>query len=84
MRPLRCRAVPSLTMTDKFHNTVLRQIADGTPYTAVDVFGPTLEFISGPDDPGADFCVMRDHPELLIGRMKCRSDRHCRRARLAT
>jgi len=71
-------------MTDKFHNTVLRQIADGTPYTAVDVFGPTLEFISGPDDPGADFCVMRDHPELLIGRMKCRSDRHCRRARLAT
>jgi hypothetical protein len=26
-------------MTDKFHNTVLRQIADGTPYTAVDVFG---------------------------------------------
>jgi hypothetical protein len=25
-------------MTDKFHNTVLRQIADRTPYTAVDVF----------------------------------------------
>jgi quercetin dioxygenase-like cupin family protein len=46
-------------MTDKFHSTVLPQIADGTPYTAVDVFGPTLEFISGPDDPGADFCVMR-------------------------
>ena len=34
-------------MTDKFHSTVLPQIADGTPYTAVDVFGPTLEFISG-------------------------------------
>ena len=26
-------------MTDKFHNTVLRQIADGARYTAVDVFG---------------------------------------------
>ena len=46
-------------MTDKLHSTVLPQIVDGTPYTAVDVFGPTLEFISGPDDPGADFCVMR-------------------------
>ena len=46
-------------MTDKFHSTVLPQIVDGTPYTAVDVFGPTLEFISGPDDPSADFWVMR-------------------------
>jgi quercetin dioxygenase-like cupin family protein len=46
-------------MPDKLPSTVLRQIADGTPYTAVDVFGPTLEFISGPDDPGADFWVMR-------------------------
>jgi len=46
-------------MTDTFHNTVLHQIADGTPYTAMDAFGPTLEFISCPDDPGADFCVMR-------------------------
>jgi hypothetical protein len=27
-------------MTDKLHSTVLPQIADGTPYTAVDVFGP--------------------------------------------
>jgi hypothetical protein len=25
----------------------------------MDVFGPTVEFISGPDDPGADVCVMR-------------------------
>jgi quercetin dioxygenase-like cupin family protein len=48
-----------VTSTDKFQNTVLRQIADGTPFTAVDVFGPTVEFISGPDDSGADFCVMR-------------------------
>lgn len=32
---------------------MLRSIVDGTPYTAVDVFGPTVEFISGPDDPGA-------------------------------
>jgi hypothetical protein len=33
--------------------TVLGRIVDGTPYTAMDVFGPTVEFISGPDDPGA-------------------------------
>jgi mannose-6-phosphate isomerase-like protein (cupin superfamily) len=46
-------------MTDKLPSTVLPQIADGTPYTAVEVFGPTLEFISGPDDPGAEFWVMR-------------------------
>ena len=44
---------------DQLHSTVLRQIADGTPYTAVDVFGPTVEFVSGPDDPDADFWVMR-------------------------
>jgi hypothetical protein len=25
----------------------------------MDVFGPTVEFISGPDDPSADYCVMR-------------------------
>src|SRR6478752_9171892 len=58
-RPPIEQAKSRATMTDKFHSTVLPQIADGTPYTAVDVFGPTLEFISGPDDPGADFCVMR-------------------------
>jgi len=40
-------------------STVLRRVAEGTPYTAMDVFGPTVEFIAGPDDPGADFCVMR-------------------------
>jgi quercetin dioxygenase-like cupin family protein len=45
--------------TDQNHAKVLRGVAAGTPYAAVDVFGPTVEFISGPDDPGADFCVMR-------------------------
>jgi quercetin dioxygenase-like cupin family protein len=45
--------------TDQFGSTVLRSIVDGTPYTTMDVFGPTVEFISSPDDPGADFCVMR-------------------------
>ncbi|MCW2659244.1 MAG: hypothetical protein JWP83_396 [Mycobacterium sp.] len=46
-------------MTGKLHSTVLPQTVDGTPYAAVDVFGPTVEFISEPDDPGSDFCVMR-------------------------
>ena len=39
--------------------TVLREIAEGTPYATLDVFGPTLELISGPDDPAAGFWVMR-------------------------
>lgn len=38
---------------------VLRHVVDGTPYRAVDVFGPTLEFLGGPEDPGTQFCVMR-------------------------
>jgi quercetin dioxygenase-like cupin family protein len=47
------------TQSGQFGSTVLHSIADGTPYTAMDVFGPTVEFISGPDDPSADYCVMR-------------------------
>ena len=45
--------------SDQNRAKVLRGVIAGTPYTAMDVFGPTVEFISGPDDPGADFCVMR-------------------------
>jgi quercetin dioxygenase-like cupin family protein len=45
--------------SDQNRAKVLRGVVAGTPYTAMDVFGPTVEFISGPDDPGADFCVMR-------------------------
>src|ERR1700739_1245 len=40
-------------------STVLRPIAEGPVFRLVDVFGPTVEFVSGPDDPGADFWVMR-------------------------
>ena len=43
----------------QLESTVLHEIAEGTPYTTLDVFGPTLEFVSGPDDPAADFWVMR-------------------------
>ena len=43
----------------QLHSNVLREIAEGTPYATLDVFGPTLEFVSGPDDPAADFWVMR-------------------------
>lgn len=45
--------------SDQNRAKVLRGVAAGTPCTARDVFGPTVEFISGPDDLGADFCVMR-------------------------
>ena len=47
------------TQSGQFGRTVLRSIVDATPYNAVDLVGPTAEFISGPDDPGADFCVTR-------------------------
>src|ERR1700759_3601442 len=43
----------------QLHGTVLRELAEGTRYPTLDVFGPTLEFVSGPDDPAAGFCVMR-------------------------
>jgi quercetin dioxygenase-like cupin family protein len=43
----------------QLHGAVLREITKGTPYATLDVFGPTLEFVSGPDDPAADFWVMR-------------------------
>jgi quercetin dioxygenase-like cupin family protein len=45
--------------SDQNRAKVLRGVVAGTPYPAMDVFGPTVEFISGPEDPGADFCVMR-------------------------
>ncbi|WP_293349289.1 cupin domain-containing protein [Mycobacterium sp.] len=45
--------------SDQSRAEVLRGVASGTPHDAMDVFGPTVEFISGPDDPAADFCVMR-------------------------
>jgi quercetin dioxygenase-like cupin family protein len=38
---------------------VLREIAAGTPYATLDVFGPNVEFVSGPDDPAAGFWAMR-------------------------
>jgi quercetin dioxygenase-like cupin family protein len=40
-------------------STMFRHVIDGTPYPAIDVFGPTVEFLSGPDDRAAEFCVMR-------------------------
>jgi quercetin dioxygenase-like cupin family protein len=46
-------------LSHQFRGAVLHQIAEGTPYATVDVFGPALEFISGPDDPAAGFWVMR-------------------------
>jgi quercetin dioxygenase-like cupin family protein len=43
----------------QLHGTVLRELAEGTRYPTLDVFGPTVEFVSGPDDPAAGFWVMR-------------------------
>jgi quercetin dioxygenase-like cupin family protein len=40
-------------------SNVIYRIAEGTLPHALDVFGPTVEFLRWPDDPDADFCVMR-------------------------
>src|SRR5258705_4132387 len=40
-------------------SNVVHRIAEGTPAHALDVFGPIIEFLRRPDDPDADFCVMR-------------------------
>lgn len=34
-------------------------VAEGTRNVALDVFGPTVEFLTSPDDAHEDFCVMR-------------------------
>lgn len=35
------------------------RIADRALPNTLDVFGPTIEFLRGPDDPDTHFCVMR-------------------------
>ena len=32
--------------------SIVRQVADGTPSQAVDVLGPTVEFVTGPGAAG--------------------------------
>jgi quercetin dioxygenase-like cupin family protein len=39
-------------------NGVLRRVAPGT-HQALDVLGPTVEFLTLPDEARSDFCVMR-------------------------
>ena len=38
--------------------SIVRQVADGTPSQAVDVLGPTVEFVTGPEARDG-FCVLR-------------------------
>jgi quercetin dioxygenase-like cupin family protein len=45
--------------SDQNRAKVLRGVVAGTPHATMDVFGSTVEFLNDPDDPGADFCVMR-------------------------
>jgi hypothetical protein len=49
--------------SDQNRAKVLRGVVAGTPYTAMDVFGPTIEFISGPDNPGAKYGYLLGTPE---------------------
>jgi quercetin dioxygenase-like cupin family protein len=38
---------------------IFPRLVDGTPHQVWDVLGPTVEYLIAPDDPGAQFCVMR-------------------------
>ena len=51
---------------------VFHRIAEGTPADALDVFGPTVEFLRRPGDADADFCVMRGvvPPGVIAGVMR--------------
>jgi mannose-6-phosphate isomerase-like protein (cupin superfamily) len=49
------RQMPS----EQNHRNVRHHIAEGTPNPALDVFGPTVEFLTSPADAHDDFCVMR-------------------------
>jgi quercetin dioxygenase-like cupin family protein len=40
-------------------STVFQQVIGGTALESVDVFGPTLEFLTRLDEPGATYAVMR-------------------------
>ena len=42
------------------HNTkTFSRLVEGTPHQVFDVLGPTVEYLVAPDDPGAQFCIMR-------------------------
>jgi len=40
-------------------NHIIPRVAEGTRKAALDIFGPTVEFLSPPQDAHQDFCVMR-------------------------
>lgn len=42
------------------HNTkTFSRLVEGTPHEVWDVLGPTVEYLVAPNDPGAQFCIMR-------------------------
>ena len=40
-------------------NHIIPRVAEGTRKAALDIFGPTVEFLSTPQNAHQDFCVMR-------------------------
>jgi hypothetical protein len=38
---------------------VIRRVGQGTHKKVIDIFGPTVEFLTSPEDARGDFCVMR-------------------------
>jgi len=38
---------------------VIRRVGQGRHKKVIDIFGPTVEFLTSPEDARGDFCVMR-------------------------
>jgi hypothetical protein len=72
---------------EQHDSNVFCGVADGTLTRLWDVFGPTVEFLTSPDDPGAAFCVMRGvvppespcHSTAATTPRTCSSSRACSR-----
>jgi quercetin dioxygenase-like cupin family protein len=45
--------------SQRYDSNVHHRIAEGTCNVALELFGPTVEFLTSPDDAHDDFCVMR-------------------------
>jgi quercetin dioxygenase-like cupin family protein len=45
--------------SQRYASNLHRRIAEGTRNVVLDVFGPTVEFLTSPGDAAGDFCVMR-------------------------
>ncbi|WP_234814127.1 cupin domain-containing protein [Mycolicibacterium iranicum] len=53
------RGGPTMTVDDQTGHSVLRRLAEGSGRPALEVMGPSVEFLTITDEPGNRICVMR-------------------------